>query len=78
MDSAPRDASDRPWAQKPSASALEDASGYTLTLDIPGIDPDAVEVLASFGVLTVRVAKLVPAQPRRVPVNLDAPAPSAA
>lgn len=111
-------------AWQPSASGREDADGYTLTLDIPGIDPEAVEVFTedgvltvkgaralgdsaegekilfaeqtsgsftrrfrlpksadlqqvtasyAFGVLTVRVAKLVPAQPRRVPVNTDRP-----
>ena len=121
-DTFPARHTDPVW--QPSASAREDASGYTLTLDIPGIDPDTVEVLAedgiltvkgtrteriaaegekilfaeqtsgnftrrfrlpksadlqqitasyAFGVLTVRIAKVVPAQPRRVPVNLEAP-----
>jgi HSP20 family protein len=36
-----------------AADAREDATGYTLELDLPGIAPDAIEVLAQDGVLTV-------------------------
>lgn len=115
----------------PAADAREDATSFTLELDLPGVAAEHVEVTAeegvltiraerrarevatderfviaeraygkverrfrlpktadqnaitaSFtnGVLTVRIAKLVPAQPRRVPisVNVAAPTPSVA
>lgn len=106
----------------PAADGIEDATGYTLELELPGIAPDAVELLAedgllivrgersrgdlqesqrsifgermhgrferrfrlpknadlgniearySLGVLTVRVAKVAPAQPRRVQIAVD-------
>lgn len=38
----------------PSADAREDATGFTLDLDVPGVAPDALEVLAEDGVMTVR------------------------
>lgn len=105
----------------PLADAIEDATSFTLTLDLPGVPGDKLDVLAedgvltirgertreasnqegarillaersagrferrfrlpkaadasaieathADGVLTVRVAKVAPAQPRRVPVN---------
>lgn len=110
---------ERGW--QPAVTAQEDAAGYTLDMDLPGVDPAGVEVLAEdgvltikgargrretgadakvlfteqphgaftrrfrlpkeadlqtvqasygFGVLTVRVAKVTPAQPRRVPVTV--------
>ncbi len=110
----------------PLADAREDAASYTIELDVPGVMPEHVEVLAedgvltvrgaraareladdqrvvmserahgsfarrfrlpksadqnaitasyAHGVLTVRIAKLVPAQPRRVTVSVDAGAP---
>ena len=113
---------------QPAVSAREDASGYTVQVDLPGVLPDAVEVLAeegvltirgtrpvvelgaterqligeqptgsftrrfrlpkgadlqaisarhALGVLTVRVGKVAPAQPRRVPITADT-APSGA
>ncbi len=107
---------------QPPADAREDGTGFTLLLDVPGVTPDSVEVLAedgiltvkgsrpaatlaegeravfvertqgaflrrfrlpksadlqaieatySHGVLTLRIGKLAPAQPRRVPVNVS-------
>lgn len=38
----------------PSADAREDATGFTLDLDVPGVSPDALDVLAEDGVMTVR------------------------
>lgn len=109
---------------QPAASAVEDADGFTLQLDLPGVAPETVEVLAeegvlsikgrrpalapgkdervlfaegtagqflrrfrlpktadlqavsasyALGVLSVRVGKIAPAQPRRVPVAVQAP-----
>ena len=107
----------------PRADAREDATGFTVQLDVPGIAPQGIEVLAedqlllvrgstataeladgerqlfaersngSFerrwrfpksadlhtiaatylnGVLTLRIAKVEPAQPRKVPVTVSA------
>lgn len=39
---------------QPTVNAREDASGYTLDVEIPGVAPESVEVLAEDGVLTVR------------------------
>ncbi len=106
----------------PAADAREDATSFTLELDLPGVTVEQVEVLAEdgvltiraerrprelsgderlvvaershgkierrfrlpksadqkaisatfvHGVLTVRIAKLVPTQPRRVPISVD-------
>jgi HSP20 family protein len=106
----------------PATDGVEDATGFTLELEIPGIAPDAVELVAedgvlivrgektraaldegqraflgervhgaferrfrlpksadlsaiearyAHGVLTVRIAKVAPAQPRRVPITVD-------
>jgi HSP20 family protein len=41
-------------AWQPAVDAREDATGYTLDLDLPGVSPESVEVLAEDGVLTVR------------------------
>jgi len=41
----------------PPADALEDSSGFTLEMEIPGIDPRAVELLAEDGVLIARGEK---------------------
>lgn len=108
-------------AWQPTADAREDSTGFTLTLDVPGVSPDSVEVLAedstltvkgtrpattlaeeertlfaersqgaflrrfrlpksadpqaisatyAHGVLSLRIGKLAPAQPRRVPVTV--------
>lgn len=42
---------------QPATDAREDATGFTLTLDVPGLSPDSVEVLAEDGVLTVKGAR---------------------
>ena len=106
----------------PATDGVEDATGYTLELELPGIAPEAVELLAedgvlivrgekatanmqdgqkrlfgeraggsferrfrlpksadltsiearyALGVLTIRIAKVAPAQPRRVPISVD-------
>lgn len=112
----------RASAWQPAAEAREDATGFTVALDVPGVSPDSLEVVAedgvltvrgsraerelaegekalfregarggfsrqfrlpksadlqavsaqyAHGVLTVRVAKLTPAQPKRVPVEVQ-------
>jgi HSP20 family protein len=112
---------------QPQVTAREDGAGYTLEIDLPGVDPSQVEVLAEDSVLTVRgtrsrrepgegekvlfaeqpngsfvrrfrlpkqadlqavaasyalgtlsihVAKIAPAQPRRVPVTVNGSASS--
>lgn len=38
----------------PAVTARESASGYVFELDLPGVSPDTVEVLAADGMLTVR------------------------
>ncbi|MES2525290.1 MAG: Hsp20/alpha crystallin family protein [Gemmatimonadota bacterium] len=40
------------WA--PAADATEDAEGYTLVLDVPGIAPDQIELMTEDGMLVVR------------------------
>jgi HSP20 family protein len=44
--------SERGW--QPGVSAREDAAGFTLDMDLPGVDPAGVEVLAEDGVLTIK------------------------
>lgn len=44
-------------AWNPAAEAREDATGFTVTLDIPGVAPDSLEVLAEEGVLLVKGAR---------------------
>ncbi|GAB1341046.1 Hsp20/alpha crystallin family protein [Gemmatimonas sp.] len=39
---------------QPQVTAREDGSGYTLDIDLPGVDPAQVEVLTEDSVLTVR------------------------
>ena len=39
---------------QPSTEARETASEFTFELDLPGVSPESVEVLAADGVLTVR------------------------
>jgi HSP20 family protein len=109
---------------EPAAEVREDATGYTLTLELPGVPPEGVELLAdggtllvrgergarplatgeravlqerqggpfarrfrlpkqadlqdvtataAHGLLTIRVAKVLPAQPRRIVVHGGAP-----
>lgn len=38
----------------PAADAIEDAASFTLTLDLPGVRADKLDVLAEEGVLTIR------------------------
>lgn len=121
-EAGPSRSATAPW--QPAASVREDATGFTVELDLPGVEPGAVEVIAedgtltirggraaqeladgekavlhetprgtfvrrfrmpksadqqavsasyALGVLTVRIAKLTPAQPRRVPVTVQTP-----
>ena len=44
-------------AWQPAADAREDSTGFTLTLDVPGLTPESVEVLAEDGTLTVKGAR---------------------
>ncbi len=41
----------------PLADAREDATGFTIELDIPGVAPESVEVLAEEGVLTIHATR---------------------
>lgn len=41
-----------PW--QPQAAAREDATGFTIAVDLPGVDPQHVELLADEGVLTLK------------------------
>ncbi len=50
----PRPATRGTEGWQPAVSAREDATGYTVQVDLPGVQPDAVEVLAEEGVLTIR------------------------
>ena len=42
---------------QPPVDAREDATGFTLDVELPGVDPLAVEVLSEDGTLTVRGSK---------------------
>ncbi len=42
---------------QPVVEAREDATGYSLDVELPGVAPEAVEVLAEDGVLTIRGTK---------------------
>ncbi|MCE2902345.1 MAG: Hsp20/alpha crystallin family protein [Gemmatimonas sp.] len=44
-------------AWQPPVDAREDATGYTIDIDLPGVTPDSLEVLAEDGVLTIRGAR---------------------
>lgn len=44
-------------AWQPTAEAREDAAGFTVTLDVPGVAPETLEVLAEEGVLQVKGAR---------------------
>ena len=46
-------------AWQPAVNAREDAQGYTVDVDLPGVDPEGVEVLAEDGVLAIRGARAV-------------------
>lgn len=46
---------------RPPADLVEDAEGYTLRLELPGVDPASVEVTLQEGTLTVRGQKPAPA-----------------
>lgn len=47
---------------QPAVTVREDSTGITLELDLPGVSPDAVEVLAEEGVLTVKGSRELRAQ----------------
>ncbi len=46
--------SNRHPAWVPAADATEDAAGYTLVLDVPGLAPDQIELMTEDGMLVVR------------------------
>jgi len=120
---APHAEADSGWV--PAADIVEDDAGWTIALDVPGVTPEALDVLAedrtltirggrsatvppdgtrgaarerrtgtfarqfrlpetadaqhlsaelAHGVLTLRIGKVTPAQPRRVPVRTAAAA----
>ncbi|MBU6367618.1 MAG: Hsp20/alpha crystallin family protein [Gemmatimonadetes bacterium] len=41
-------------AWEPAADAREDATGYTIAIDLPGVAPEGVDVVAEEGTLVVR------------------------
>jgi HSP20 family protein len=58
------------WA--PAADVRETQGGYVIELELPGVDPAAVEVTAEHGLLSVRGEKrgtLADGQPARVHLN---------
>lgn len=50
----------RSAAAQPSADARESAAGFSLTVDLPGVAPESLEVLAEDGVLTVKGSRSTP------------------
>lgn len=50
----PGAATEEPVAWQPAVEARESAEHFTFELDLPGVNPDTVEVLAAEGTLTVR------------------------
>lgn len=42
---------------RPAADAREDATGYALDIDLPGVAPESVDVLTEDGILTVKGAR---------------------
>lgn len=44
----------RTASTQPATDARESATGFSLTIDLPGISPESIEVLAEDGVLTVK------------------------
>jgi len=55
------------WA--PAVDIKEDDKAFTLLADIPGVDPDEIEVTMDKGVLTVTMAKSEAVKPRRITVK---------
>lgn len=51
---APTVAAATPRSVRPAVDARENAKGFTLEIEVPGIAPDAIDVLAEDGVLTIR------------------------
>lgn len=45
-------------ATTPSADIVEEESGWTITLDLPGVRPESVEVLTEDRVLTIRAERV--------------------
>lgn len=39
---------------RPAVDVQEDSSQYTITADLPGVDPEAIEVSLENGILTIR------------------------
>lgn len=50
----PGAATEEPVAWQPAVEARESVEHFTFELDLPGVNPDTVEVLAAEGTLTVR------------------------
>jgi HSP20 family protein len=50
----------------PRADGREDATGFTIELDLPGVNPEQIEVLAEDGVLSIRGERAA-----REPANQD-------
>lgn len=45
---------------EPAAEAREDATGYTIAVELPGVAPEAVELVAEEGTLLVRGERAAP------------------
>lgn len=56
--------SGQPGTFRPATDAVEDATSFTLTLDLPGVPADKLEVLAEEGVLTIKGERARAALPR--------------
>jgi HSP20 family protein len=46
-----------PW--RPSTDVIEDANGWTISLDVPGVTPDALEIVQEARQLTIRGSRSV-------------------
>lgn len=58
---ASRPATETGWT--PATDIVEDDAGWTVTLDVPGVTPEALDVLAEERTLTVRGERLAMALP---------------
>jgi HSP20 family protein len=75
MDRLARDvtqANDGAWNNyglRPAADILETEGGFEVTLDVPGVDPKAIQIQVEEQVLTVQAERRQAAQPREGSVH---------
>lgn len=61
----------RPAAFRPAVSLTEDGEAYTLTLELPGVAPEAIEVTLLSGELTIKGEKTLPTPGEDVNVHVQ-------